>query len=542
MVDVNELLAEQLDFLKANEKEASMASDLTQDLFTQQVKGHRKTAAAHRMSGKDNALVGRTKDEGQLAAETSSRNFAEQWGVMSTAASYRGKEMAERYWENVDAGMRKSDEIQALQSINFLDAPLEYIKAQFSMNDHIDEYNSYVDEANLASDAMNNAIGTTSANAQTQQQIKQSVTAASIAASARLQIAESERLAQAAENQAIGTDIIGVQAWMNSNKTIMDIRNKAFDATIQIQEMELRADDLEATKKRLASEKIRMDMVIAELGKGKETKETLEAAYKRAYAQYDKAHPAGVDLVEYVDSLRKSNDPQLAQEGNAMVIAANGIMTKVDAVYGRTPSETLSNIQSINPALFEGPKKKWLDFYKQAQLKAQDGLITKNKGAIDPDALAASIDSNIRDAHRTWNKNAEAPGSLFRMPRLVDMAEAKELQSNGFWMKHLQPISDKREYVEVSQVMDLAITEVAAKPELLQKVAEDVSAIYRKAMERNNIESSGVGAPVQSGYVVEGIDYTKPSHVSQFLLKKYHSQKVLQNWSSIMIGGAPLVR
>lgn len=162
--------------------------------------------------GEQNAIIERQKQAGLLGAEQETQAAKSALGANPGDANYLVGDLSAMFRDNVRAAMQQKAVVDDLNNASFLDSPAKWLTAQFTINDEINKYNSFAENANFAEQTIDGINNSVSAAAQQAAATAKVVTGATAEAAVRVQAIKDQMMAGQLRQQNLRFDTDSIQA------------------------------------------------------------------------------------------------------------------------------------------------------------------------------------------------------------------------------------------------------------------------------------------------------------------------------------------
>lgn len=473
-----------------------------------------KDSAARLTSMADSAsLITTTTGLGKLTVEQSNLKTAQSVGADPTdIMGLQAKDATTL----LDAQSKREDALSRVsekQKISFLDDPLGWISAQFTINDDISDYNAANNVAANVEANISERAKFVDAQYQSNLRSQQTVTAASIQAAADQAKNEILLKADDARRQAILYNSTGVKELAAMSLQQLQILSTASDAQTRQEQLQISLDHLALSREEF-------DWKRQEKNKGDKASQYVMDTINRGLEILDPSEPK-IDI----------NSPKaialisgkLPLDGKLKRAFELGEMnSKVDPsgqrgtrILGSSPVDFLQTLQ-FHPAMAPD-QKAGVSLLQETVAQAQDTSQYKALiAAKDVEGAKKFLNQSVREAFDISAKNALNPKSPYALPVIEQiLTTTPALQELPFAQKVLSPaIEAKIPLQDPSRVYALGLSAVSEGKISLNQMAIDLSVIYKQA-QRINIQSKqliGMGvAPIeQYNVTIQNGDFVDP--------------------------------
>lgn len=459
------------------------------------------------------ALITSTLGLGKLTVEQSNLKAAQSVGAdPSDVMGLQAKDA-----ETLLAAQTKREaalaKVNAKQSISFMDDPLGWIGAQFTINDDITEYNAANNVAANVEANISERAKFVDAQYQSNLRSQQTVTAASVQASADQAKNEVLLKADDARRQAILYNSTGVKELASMSVQQLQILSTVTDAQTRQEQLQIALDHLALSREEF-------DWKRQEKAKG------------------DKAAQYVMDTINRGLQIMDPNEPQIDINSPKAIALISGKLpldgklkrafeigemnSKVDPtgerntrILGSSPVDFLQTLQ-FKPAMAPD-QKAGVQLLQETVAQAQDTSQYKALiAAKDIEGAKKFLNNAVKESFDLSSKNASNPSSPYALPVIEQILNTTPaLQQLPFVQKVLGPaIEGKVPLQDPSRVYAIGLAAVSEGKITLNQLAVDMSVIYKQA-QRINIQSKqlvGMGiAPIEAYNVtIQNGDFIDP--------------------------------
>lgn len=517
---------------KTNQSIDTATSQLV-DVYKSQQAGYDANAAIISAMGSNAVIIESAKQSADLATQQARLKAANNLGT-----NYRDQgEVLSSLSETISTEYAKKDQalqaIEAKQSVSFFDDPLSWISNQFTINDDIDKHNAADARLTAAQDQMQKLNTLTQSTIVTQNQLNESVTAASIKATTdNLALkAQADANLQKIQGQVYNADAI--KAALSADKEKLQNTFSVFSAQKQEQQVEIALAHLALSREEFSWKQ-------EEKNKGKQEDsyllEQINAGRKlRMGDQADLILP-GSTRAGTVLSLLKSNSPAGKEFQDDYMIAQQ---SQVSGTRMLAPSaaKAIELLNSGVPVKLVPAQESVKGVLNSALSQIQDQIA---KGTLDPknrDAVNSALNKAAKGIVDSQGAKV-VPGdadNIFNIPSVNTLiANSPTLQKLPVVQKVIAPlVATGADLTDPNKVMG-ALTDAIKSGKISYSDALEATSIYQVGV-RSNMEAkqlTSLGITPKWSYNVsvrtdpeavfggtEVVDLTKPDALGRALNK-----------------------
>jgi hypothetical protein len=503
---------------------------------------------AYKVQAQDEITVAAAKNAADYATQLSRVKAANAMGTNLKESNEVITGLAAAAQDASDRKMAALKEIEKKESVTFLDNPLQYIKNQLTVNGDIAKHNIADAQLTAAQDRIQAVNANTQATVQTQNAISEPLTAASMAASARIAGVAAQVAADNAKIATIGYGTRGIEFALNAKKEVL--------ATMfQAQGAQNAARSLQLSEENAAQSRIEFSY--------------RQAEYKERAADKDAQEKLGQSVVDTINLGRKAllgpKYTPLTDIDGKMAISAlkskgvlstemqkyyeSGTRTQMDGrvVIGNTPAAAASTLVSLpvqlNPTQI--PIKQMLGQANQDLAAGIDEVARSGKSTnpvftnVNPKDKA-SVDKGFNDrAQQLLNGygsviNPGDSGNPYQIASVNQLyANSPTVRELPVVRKVLEPLMRAGTQLNDPKQVMFLVGEAVSKGKITHKEALELSTIYHVGVGANlamrNFEGFGLKPSYKYNARVEInpnqlastaiVDLTKPDEISRALMK-----------------------
>lgn len=477
--------------------------------------------AAQQKAAELNKIIEQQKNDAELQAQIrtqvmdriSGGNIQDPNSLMAALVQDRAAQERSR--------MAQAKKIEQMDSVGFLDNPIQYITNAFSINGEIDKHNFHAQQAEADTTAI------TAIQHGTQEEAK----VAALAANRVTQATQAAKTEQAAQLLAVetaklksklaGENMSAIHALMQGQQQQVQTAYTGMRVQLDLaQESRAQADEVRKDNAaRMAEESfllhtqeanMRMDVMQEQLATRKENEEMrkLHASTVAAGAAQYRLNPENFN-VQSISMMEKTPEGKLLIDKLSKAgLVAN---TSVAGTLGDTPGEALFNIDQVGAgrAFQQAPEAGTYNRIVAAKEAAKAALGPQTGSpAAQNAALVAATDTEILNRVRLYTKDAEARDSFYAAPKLASLVQnVPELQNTLMYATVLKPMLDAGVTDITAGSIKAQIAEAVKRGILPERQAMIEGAkVFSAVATYNNVfgKLAEFGIPTQKGYAVKG--------------------------------------
>jgi hypothetical protein len=514
------------------------------------------TVATQRQLATDAATVMRAQGLAKLQVEDALARTALQFGADLEDTTGLQRQLAERYLSARAEQRTALDQIQQKKSINFMENPLGYIMAQFTVDDDIAKQNAADSRATQAAQQIEETNKLIDARAVAAARLQRTVNASTIEAAARTAASTATLAAEEAARQSLVANSKSVQEIVNLRVADMQTAAAGYDAVIKQKSLEISLQNLKLSQEAAARDAQRLQLSEAESRRAEERA-------RREGVVFDQTQAAGKYIQDMIILGYKTmypNQPQKWEVPNSpkMLSLISGkvpldgelkdafeigvLNSKVDPTGGRrllasTPIDGL-RVLRLRPELSSDAK-----VTVQLMTDATEAAMasTQYKQAVaakNPEEANKIINEAIK---RTFQEKAAIvsdstnPYYLPNIETIIstspDLKRAVDANEFPVYSQVLRPLSAAGVSLNSPDLVFQALVRPVTEGKIpLNQAAIELATIYRQG-QRVNIESKqmlnfGI-APIESynvkintgGLTNDTVDMANPNEIMRAMLK-----------------------
>lgn len=219
--------------------------------------------------GVNNQVIDSAKQTSDLAAQTAKISVANHLGTNVKDQSEVMTGLSDNILQLMQARQAAAQVVAQKQNVGFFDDPLQHILNQFTINDDIDKHNALNEQLQDATDSMDTLNKLTQQTAITQEALKEPITAAAMAASAK-NTADTAALASGkSQRDALQYNAQGITAALSLSRESLSTQFQAVTAQTQQQNVQIALDHLSLERQRFDWQQ--QEKTIADAARNKNT-------------------------------------------------------------------------------------------------------------------------------------------------------------------------------------------------------------------------------------------------------------------------------
>ncbi len=493
-----------------------------------------QTAGRYESIADSAELMARTIGLGKLASEQSNMQTALNVGADPKDIMGRQAQDAQILLQAQDARATALQKINEKKAVSFFDDPIGWFTAQFTINDDIAEYNAANDQAANVEATISERAKFVDAQYQNNLRTTQTVTAASVDASASQ--ARNLALVQAdeARRQAILYNSTGVKELVSLSVQQMQLVSNAVDAQTRQEQLQIALGHLDLSRQEF-------DWKTIEKSKGDKASQYVVDMINRGLEIIDPNEPAldinspkAIALIS--GKLPLSGKLQRAFELGEMNSRVDPDGQRGTRILGSSPVDFLQTLQ-YKPAIAPD-QKAGVNLVQTTVAQAQDTAQYKALlAAKDVEGAKKFLNEAVKEAFKQASNLVSSPDNPYALPTIETiLSNTPALSELPFVQKVLSPaIAAKIPLADASKIYALGIAAVSKGDISLNQMAVDMSVIYRQA-QRINIQSKqliGMGiAPleaynvkIQNGDLIDPkVNLADPNELRRLIARDMSSQ------------------
>ena len=476
-----------LNYLAEQGKAAAATTNNQTAMAVQQ--GIQANATKTDISGAENIAAGQamaaaSMDAVKLQTSAENANARTMLGADPLAANYRLQELTNQRTDAYNKANDIAKTIADKQSLTFINDPLGFINAQFTLPADIAQHNYYANLHNSAADEYTTIVSQTTATAQENTATAATMTTA--AALAKQQEIQGQSQQAVAKAQQTGAQL-AIEGISKQQALTDDQLNQAHMA-VQVKDEQTRIAMQQANFGLVqAQKKIYLGILQDSLERKTAALEDQNAAVTAYNKAADKMGAPRLPATTVIAKLRQK-DPQVAEVlaygqrlqdalGTGETVPVSGSMAQAGALYNSTPG--------MVPTGTSAPTAKFLAS-TVAELHARPEI----QAIKDPSSRLDSINATLSGVVATQAKTIydDKPNVYSAPPAAALIAATPALSANSFVSSIVMPQAQANPSAafKANDIVSAGIAAVAKDPSQLDSVAEGINKIGVAAVNYNN--------------------------------------------------------
>jgi hypothetical protein len=469
MPDLNDILADVGTFLV----QSSSSEPLLKENFR---KGEIITGNIQAMldaAGGDQELVKRTQETAALQAQKTLAARAAAVGVDVNAAADRITSLM----TDIQASHKEVDSalttVRQKREVNPFEHPIDYVVSALTLPFAEDKLKGAVDTANTKVQQLSQINTAVQQTAQTYAALKESTSAASVEANAKLASLEARINAQKAALEGIKYNTQGIQVAQEASKDRLAMlfhAQTAIDTEIRLQtdldSLKLRKEEFQWRKE----EKALVDQARTE---GKQVDELVIEKINLSRASFGLTPIDGLEAKSALTALKSGASKDLAYHYE------NGDRIKNTGVpfIGANPAESITALKNIPVNLGEHAKAT-VELLKDAEtaLQANKTIDQKNKTAVDQ-FLNSHVQASVKQQY-----SMVTPGNLFDIGDIRSYASLTGISDLGITKKLIEPAIKSGQPLDNPKMVMGLVTKMVSDGTLSSAEAQELAVVYQKGV------------------------------------------------------------
>jgi len=439
--------------------------------------------------GANNAIINQVKGQAALQQQAAALKAG---AIFGTNIMDQGEQISGLAQVQANAYQQKMSalqDIQAKDSVGFMDNPLQYIVNQFSVNDDIRKHNAALDIQQAAGARIDELNQQTNATVTTQKNFEINVTQAAIDAGAKNTLDTAQIAANKAEMDGLGYNIDGLTTAVNASKEQTALNFQVLGAQNAQQQVSLAMQNFALHKQEFQWQQDKHD---ADVETDEMIADRIQSGLKVMYGDKAPDLTSSPKLTKQYLTLLKSNTPAGKEATDAYMAGQTGVI-------GGNPAQVIDSINSgisLNFTPAQEPVKKILDLATQTvQQGVAQGTVTKaNYQAALNQAVASRIadySKDIEPGSATNPFNIGAVGTLIQMPGVNTTPLAATVLAPA--------VAAGAKFDDPKQVYATALDAVNKGTISLADAADGIVSLYQKGVATNlqarQLTKFGIVAP-----------------------------------------------
>lgn len=505
-------------------------------------------------------LVVAQKGAGELSAQNEAQNFKASMGGTEGDPNYLIGMLTQNFQHNTREALAARKQLEAMDALNPITSPLQWLAAKFTENDVIDKHNFHAQAAAQDEASINEIANTTSNVAQMAKATATTVTKETLAAEMEAKRAADDAKIMQLKQQNLMHDTNAIQVLQQGRMNELDQFYKAEHFKMQqaqfAESQEQHAWMREDAAANREMRKLQFEGLQEERRLRQEEKARILADKELTLSRFRLGYKVLGGEGDISEGTMKQMIANPALKKVVDNITGSGIEK---AVTGRTviaqdPGEAFVTIgQAGLGAKWAGSNAK-PTFDKLSQYAADATKLPEYgaaKNAAEREVVLSNyINKQVAAEAPKWANNAEHPSSLYDAPDLVTLAASvPSIKDSPLYTKVLLPLVEATNdsSLNFSKVDGAVRAAVATGKITEQQAITEVSNLYNAAKLSNNVmrQFTSFSIPPQIAYNIQAgrdgfgfenkytFDVSKPEEYAKYLqFMKYKN----------VVGSAPLIQ
>lgn len=494
-------------------------------------------AKVYETVAEDVSLVKRTEETAKLQAQQGINKAATAAGIdpangADAIVDLMGKlQVANKEVEVNIKEARKLNEINPLQN------PIDWIVGQIKLPHVEDKLKGSANEAQVYSTQLAQVNQAVQQSAQTYNVLKESVTAASIEASARVAAAEATLRAQQARIEGFKYNSDGIAALANANKDAITLMFQAKSAQNAEKQLNIGLEHMALDKERFNWQKEEKKAADTAKAEGKQLDELNLEYINKSLASNGMPLMSGLEAKNAVTLLKSGASKELTYHWeNGRRIAAAGV-----PMIGSTPAESAEVLRTFPNNLPETRLE------TARLLKEAEEALALNKAIDKKDKAAANqfVDTYVRDQVKAQYSNVQPnTGNLFDIGDVRSYVGMNAIKDLGVTKKFITPlITAGQPLTDPKLILSLGVKAVADGT-ITSSDFQDLATVYQVASQvtQQSRGFTGFGiVPPNAGrnYFTRAgnhgiVDMTNPTELGRVLSKDLAYRTIQNNRAKVL--------
>lgn len=503
MADINPILRQaEINSAQINAGAAALSNNYVniQDLYN-------KDITTQTTIGDNKAVIEGVLQAGKLNFETSLRKDALSLAADPEDITGRRAQLADTILSNQDAQTKSLQAYHEKQSINFLEDPLGWLTAQFTINQDVDAYNAATAKANTATDQMQTINKLVDQRAIVASKLQQTVTQASANAATQNASLQASLLADESARQALNANTASIEKLISLNAAQLQQYSTVFDAKNKQEQIGIAQKHLELSQKSFEQQKLEFEQRQADKLEGKSFGEYIakNINYGLTIMHPDAPSEALTPSNPKLLGIIQGKIPLDGELKKAYDLGVKNFRISPDGkahIIGTSPSDTLDTLQykpnlpqdmDATMALFNAGVKKAVTSAAYKTAEASKNVVEATK----------VINTEVQAVFNEAAAHVKDTSNPYYLPPISEIAKSNPSIAQMPAYKNIigPAVAAGTDLSDPTSVYFLGINAVKNNQISLNQWATDVAAIYRYGQRVNiaskQIENIGV-APLES--------------------------------------------
>lgn len=427
-IDINQLFTQVMEGLGTNTKAKTDIIQQKQDLADQNA-GIYEAAMSDILSASQQKLQGdlEAQDRGIATRQALGNDITDPSSVMGI--------MVQDFREQSMAARAQRDKVASLSSVGFFDSPLEFLMNQVLLPDEQNKLTAIEGKAEAAAKTIQNMQALTTQSAQAARATAKNLTAETVAAAGRTQVAEMTMKLNQLKMESLGYDAEAIQALEASNERLLSLGVQQASYNMQVAAAARAAASHEAQMARLKDEDRESEnyIKIVNAGAASMEKKPIDLATAKMMlkspqtkAQLDKLFLQGMHVMS------TGNSAAGATPGEAIMAAleTDGLKGQANMPARQFLKDTATEAVAAYEAK-NGKVTKWTPEVKSAIASLTDDLLY---GPKNP-----KTGERMEKQGKLYRQAADAEAGIYKAPDLPQLAQIRAIQSNPLYETVIKP-------------------------------------------------------------------------------------------------------
>lgn len=495
-----------------------------------QENAQKSEAAANRISdtlktvADDSALVTQVQKTAELKAQQATTKAAASAGVDPNAASDIISQTLGKLNSANQETLANLATYRAKSEINPFEHPIDYIVGQITLPFAEERLKGSLQQSQILSDQLAKVNQALQQSSVTYNQIKESTTAASVEASARIASADAKIKAEQAAIEGFKFNTQGVQAVAQASQEVLtnlfhakNAQQAEVQTGIALENLKLHQEEFEWRKQ----EKKAQDEAKAEQ---RGVDENIIEKINLSRASFGLTPIAGLEAKQAVQMLKAGASKDMAYHyENGDRIKATG-----QSFIGSTPAESVNALNQIPSNLSEARKEtaKLLS-EAQAALSQNKTIDPKDKGARDQ-----FINNYVKESvKQQYNNISPGSGNLFDVGDLKEYLNLRSTADLGITKKFLGPLATTGQPLNDPKIVLGLAQKAVEEGKLTSTEFQQLSTVYQAASQITQqvrgftgfgivLPNNGKNYYAKMGTFSGKLDLTNPTELGRYLMKQ----------------------
>lgn len=543
MPGMNDLLQA---FGLANQESANYASQ-GKAILDKQAKAGEDIALDTEQLGKLQGEAAAVRLNGEMRAQDAARSVADSLGANpDNAENFKLAQLGQDFWDAYGQAQQVQKGIVQKQSVGFFDDPLTWLYNQATVDSDISKYNALAQQANSASDAMQQINANVQGTAVAQKAIAQTLTADSIQKSLDANALQAKIEADKIRQQNLSYNLKGLEL-------VHQTSNEGISRQFQLHGALMSEANLAINQEQLVLQRDAAKDRAAARAEALSEKQENQAETQRFTDVVNTAR--GIQGLPNMSSMEvKLGLKMPAMRAKLEQFYTDGAvaLSTGKKVIGETAGQAAATV-AINQAPLNPAMKPVRDFATQALQDAKQMVTNPTSKSYKPNAKPEDVMAMTSELikqralgyHNDITKNPA--GNPYLAPDIKTLAQIPDVANSKFFQVAVAPLAAGGLILpDPDKLIASGLTAMKDGKLSLQDVQIGISGLYKAAVNSNiasrNFQTMHI--PVQGGYNAsvnnggafgskDRIDLSNPVHVGNFLIR-LQLQNTINQSSMIM--------